>query len=163
MGFTRLVQLAEMPFEKIEGTPLGVLALRALKAERLGELLGSEVWDEALLSRLPKRALEQLFVYIYSCGNFHNKAFERKAREVSSPEIRTTAMTFAQRLHQEGRQEGQILTSQKDILEVLEVRFHDVPAGLREEIEAIKDTDRLSHLLRAAISCADLEVFSREL
>ncbi len=163
----RLVQLAEMPFEKIEGTPWGVLVLRALKAERLGELLGPQVWNEALLSQLPREALELLLFYIYSSGDFDNETFSRKVREVSSPEIRTTAMTFAQRLHQEGhqegRQEGQIQTRRQDILEALEVRFHDVPPGLREEIAAIDDTARLSHLLRAAIRCIDLEAFSREL
>ncbi len=179
----RLVQLAEMPFEQIEGTPWGVLVLRALKAERLGELLGSEVWDEALLSRLPMEGFELLLFYIYACGDFDNEAFANKVRAVSSPEIRTTAMTFAQRLHQEGRQEGhhegrqegrregfregrqegQIQAGQQGILEVLEIRFQHVPPGLREEIEAIDDTARLSQLHRAAIRCADLEAFSREL
>ncbi len=152
-----------MPFEQIEGTPWGVLVLRALKAERLGELLGPEVWDEALLSRLPREALELLFFYIYSCGDFDNVTFGHKVRTVSSPEIRTTAMTFAQRLHQEGHHEGRQEGRREDILEVLEIRFHDVPAGLREEIEAINDTARLSHLLRVSIRCADLEAFSQEL
>jgi hypothetical protein len=38
-----------------------------------------------------------------------------------------------------------------------------VPEGLREEIEAIIDTKKLTHLHRAAITSADLESFAVEL
>ena len=37
-----------MPFEKIFGTPMGVLTLRALKAEKISALLDDAVWDEIL-------------------------------------------------------------------------------------------------------------------
>jgi hypothetical protein len=38
-----------------------------------------------------------------------------------------------------------------------------VPEGLREEIELIGDPVKLTNLLRAAILCADIESFAREL
>jgi predicted transposase YdaD len=64
---------------------------------------------------------------------------------------------------QEGRQEGLISSKQQDILEALEIRFQRVPEGLREEIQAISDTKKLSLLLRAAITSVDLEAFAAEL
>lgn len=45
----QLVQLAELPFEKIVGTPAGILVLRTLKAEQLEQLLGAVVWDESII------------------------------------------------------------------------------------------------------------------
>jgi predicted transposase YdaD len=65
--------------------------------------------------------------------------------------------------HQEGRQEGLIFSQQQAILEALEIRFQRVPDGLREEIESIADSKKLTHLLRAAITSADLESFAAEL
>jgi predicted transposase YdaD len=49
----QLVELFRMPFEKILGTPMGILTLRALKAEKLQALLDDLVWDESLLIQLP--------------------------------------------------------------------------------------------------------------
>ena len=76
-------------------------------------------------------------------------------------------MSTADILRQEGRQEGelrgQIIARQQDVVEALEIRFDRVPEGLREEIERIVDSARLHALLRAAIRCADLESFAKEL
>jgi hypothetical protein len=83
-------------------------------------------------------------------------------------------MSLAEQFRQEGReetrslaekfrQEGLIFSKQQDILEALEIRFQRVPEGLREEIETIIDTKKLTHLLRAAITSADIESFAVEL
>jgi predicted transposase YdaD len=64
---------------------------------------------------------------------------------------------------QEGHQEGLIFSKQQDILEALEIRFERVPEGLREEIESISDSKKLTHLHRTAITSADLESFAAEL
>ena len=48
-------------------------------------------------------------------------------------------------------------------LEALEIGFDRVPDGLREEIGFFVDSSRLHALLRAAIRCADLESFAKEL
>ena len=66
-------------------------------------------------------------------------------------------------LGQEDREEGLIFSKQQDILEAFEIRFQRVPEGLREEIEAISDSNKLSGLLRAAITSAELESFAGEL
>jgi predicted transposase YdaD len=84
-------------------------------------------------------------------------------------------MTLAEQFRQEGREEGLqtglntgrkeglVLTKQQDILEALQIRFDRVPDGLREEIESLGDAEKLTHLHRAAIRCADLESFAAEL
>ena len=72
-------------------------------------------------------------------------------------------MSIADILRQEGRQEGQLLSRQQDVIEALEIRFDQVPDGLREEIGHIVDSARLHVLHRAAIRCADLESFAKDL
>ena len=72
-------------------------------------------------------------------------------------------MSLAEQFRQEGRKEGLIFSKQQDILEALENRFQQVPDGLREEIESIIDTKKLTHLHRAAITSADIESFAAEL
>ena len=61
-----LIELSKIPFDKILGTPAGILTLRALKAEKLGELLGTAVWDEVLLVELSADAFERLMRYIFN-------------------------------------------------------------------------------------------------
>ncbi|MCX6961821.1 MAG: hypothetical protein NTZ08_05160 [Verrucomicrobia bacterium] len=72
-------------------------------------------------------------------------------------------MSLAEQFRQEGREEGLIFSQQQAILEALEIRFQRVPEGLREEIETIIDTKKLTHLHRAAITSADIESFAVEL
>jgi len=54
----RLVQLSEIPFDAIRGTPAGIMVLRVMKAERTNELLGDPVWDEPLMVQLPPAIFE---------------------------------------------------------------------------------------------------------
>jgi hypothetical protein len=72
-------------------------------------------------------------------------------------------MTLAQKLHQQGRQEGRLQTLRDNVIEALEIRFDAVPVGLREEIEAIADEAKLHQLHRTAIQCATLESFTAAL
>ena len=162
----QLVELFRMPFEKIFGTPMGILTLRALKAEKLQALLDDAVWDESLLIQLPSASFEMLMRYILD-RDLDKPAFRRKLEKLRNPKLSKNAMSLAEQFRQEGRQEGHqeglIFSKQQDILEALEIRFQRVPGGLREEIEAIIDTKKLTHLLRAAITSADLESFAAEL
>jgi hypothetical protein len=50
----RLLQLAEMADEDIHGTPEGILTLRSLKAEPVGELLRIEGWDRDPLTAVSR-------------------------------------------------------------------------------------------------------------
>lgn len=158
----RLIQLANMEFETIRGTPAGILTLRVMKAERLKKLLEDLVWDESLFLRVPREIIEMLIRYILD-ADVDKAAFDRRVKSVTNPEIQNTAMTLAQQYRQEGRQEGQILAQQRAVIEALEIRFERVPEGLCEEIARIADPLRLPALLRAAIQAASLEDFSRSL
>jgi predicted transposase/invertase (TIGR01784 family) len=158
----QLVELYRMPFDKILGTPMGILTLRALKAEKLQALLDDPVWDETLLIQLPSASFEMLMRYILD-RDLDKPAFRRKLKTLRNPKLSKNAMSLAEQFRQEGRQEGLIFSKQQAILEALEIRFQRVPEGLREEIEAITDSKKLTHLHRAAITSTDLESFAAEL
>jgi predicted transposase/invertase (TIGR01784 family) len=158
----QLVELFRMPFEKILGTPMGILTLRALKAEKLQALLDDPVWDETLLIQLPSASFEMLMRYILD-RDLDKPAFRRKLQTLRNPSLSKNAMSLAEQFRQEGRQEGLVFSQQQAILEALEIRFQRVPEGLRQEIEAITDSKKLTHLHRAAITSADLESFAAEL
>jgi predicted transposase/invertase (TIGR01784 family) len=166
----QLVELYRMPFEKILGTPMGILTLRALKAEKLQALLEDPVWDESLLIQLPAASFEMLMRYILD-RDLDKPAFRRKLKTLRNPKLSKNAMSLAEQFRQEGirkgrqqgRQEGLVFSKQQDILEALEIRFNRVPEGLREEIELIADTAKLQTLHRAAIRSATLEEFSQVL
>ena len=178
----QLVELFRMPFEKILGTPMGILTLRALKAEKISALLDDAVWDELLMVQLQPEEFERLLRYIFDRG-IDKPDFRRKLKTITDPKLIEKAMSLAEQLReegrqeghqkgrqeghqkgrQEGRQEGLIRANQAAILEALEVRFERVPGGLREEIQSVSDLTKLQSLHRAAIRCADIESFAREL
>ena len=159
----RLVELYRIPFDKILGTPMGILTLRALKAERIGELLDDIVWDEALMVQLPPFAIEMLLRYILR-ADIDKDQFLNKIKNITNQSIQSSAMTLEQQFRQEGRQEGrqeeQIFSKQQAVIEVLETRFEQVPEGLREAIENINDLPKLTQLLACAARSPDLEAFA---
>lgn len=169
-----LLQLGEIPYEAIAGTPAGILALRVLKAERTGDLLGDAVWDEALLSQVARGVFERVLRYLMG-GGIDKDSFRRRLEKVTEPRIRNAAMTLAEQFVKEGIAKGIAkgietgietgIESGKrdDILEVLEIRFGEIPANLREQIERSSGVERLSHLHRTSVLAASLEEFSRAL
>lgn len=147
-----------MAFDAIPGTASGVFVLRTMKAERLGQLLGDAVWDENLILRVPRELFLIVLRYILS-GEIDKEVFKNKLSEISDPEIRADAMTLAQQFRQEGRQE--IL--QANIREALEIRFENVPRGLRDAIVLVTDDSKLREMHRTAIRCASLDDFAASL
>ena len=160
----RLIQLAEIPFDAIRGTPAGIMVLRVMKAERIRALLDPPVWDEAMMLRLHGTVLEALLAFMMN-ADVDSDAIERNIQSIQASQLKENAMTYAQKLHQQGelkgRQEGRMQALRDSVLEALEIRFATVPEGLCEEIEAIADEARLQGLLRAAIQCPDLEAFAK--
>jgi len=173
-----LLQLAEIPYEAIAGTPAGILVLRTLKAERRGELLGDAVWDEPLMAKAGRELFERVLRYLMG-GGVDKEAFRRRLKKVVEPEISTAAMTLAQQFIQEGLEEGIEQGIERgieqgiekgieaghraDILEILRLRFGDVPEGLGEAVEGTSGAERLRALLRAAILASSLEEFAASL
>lgn len=102
----RLVELAGLRFEEIAGTPLGILTLRVLKAERTGDLMGEAVWDEALLRKLEQTHLPRILHYIFGLADLDTTTIEQKIRTLKTIAIRKTAMTVAEQYIQKGRVEG---------------------------------------------------------
>jgi len=165
-----LIELSRIPFDKILGTPAGILTLRALKAEKLGELLGTAVWDELLLVELSAEAFERLMRYIFN-ADIDKPAFSAKLEKITHQSLNQKAMTLAEQFRQEGRQEGQqegrqegiVISKQQDIIEALEIRFDYLPEGMKEEIQSIREMAKLSLLHRAAIRCSNIESFAGNL
>ena len=162
----RLLQLVDLPYEDIHGTPEGILALRSLKAAPLGELFHDLVWDRAVITGVSREAVERFFHYVLN-ANVDTAVFRAKVEQQGSKSLTELAMTLADRFRQEGRQEGRmegrqegVTSLQKALFEVLDIRFGLVPEGLTETLLAICDLDRLKTLHRTALTCPDLESFA---
>ena len=98
----QLVDLYRMPFEKILGIPMGILTLRALKAEKLQTLLDDTVWDESLLIHLPSASFEMPMRYILD-RDLDKPAFRRRPQILRNPKLSKNAMSLAEQFRQEGR------------------------------------------------------------
>jgi predicted transposase YdaD len=170
----RLLELVDLPYEDIRGTPEGILTLRSLKAEPLGELLHSLVWDRAIIAGVSREAVERFFRYLLD-ANVDRRGFDERVTLQHSENLTELAMTLADSIREEGlqkglqkgRQEGRmegllegIASLHRALLEVLEVRFGPVPAGLAETLSAVSDLEKLKALHRAALTCPDLESFA---
>jgi predicted transposase/invertase (TIGR01784 family) len=165
----RLLQLAEMPFESIRGTPAGILILRTMKAERLARLLDAAVWDESLLAQIPRETFELLLRYILA-ADIDKDSFESKIKSIGDAKTRLSAMTLAQQYRQEGLEKGleKGLVKglekgrQEDVIEALQIRFGQLPESAKEAVVAVTGEVELRRLLRAAIQVESLETFLRE-
>jgi hypothetical protein len=163
----RLLQLVDLSYEDIRGTPEGILTLRSLKAEPLGELLHGLVWDRAVITGVSREGVERFFRYVLN-ANVDKEAFKAKVADQRSQNLTQLAMTLAERLrqegrqegHQEGRQEGEVHSRRQALVDVLEARFGEVPAGLVETLSAVSELHRLETLLKTAAVCPDLETFA---
>jgi hypothetical protein len=95
----------------------------------------------------------------------HDKLFKLGFSDpaTAAPDLRNTAMTLAQKLRQEGHQEGRSSALQDSILDALDLRHRSVPEGLVEVIRRISEEERLHALLRHALRCDSIEDFTRNL
>jgi hypothetical protein len=60
---------------------------------------------------------------------------------------------------EEGRQEGSLQTVKENLLEILQVRFEEVPTEYSQRLQNIDDVDFLKQLLRQAITVNSLAEF----
>ncbi len=158
----QLVQLRELGFGEIGGTPGGILTLRALKASSSGDLLSESVWDEQLMTRLSPEALQRLLRYIYS-GEVDKADFRRKVQRVRDFTLHQTTMTLEQQFREEGKLEGKLEGKREALLTALESRFGALPEGLKEEVQKSTAGASLDRLFLEALGCASLEEFSRSM
>ena len=134
------------------------MILRTLKAERSGDLLADPVWDESLLDRLPRLIFEMLLSYILR-ADIDKDDFDNKIKLFQKADIRTTAMSLAEQL----RQEGHLAGRQEAVLSNLQIRFGPMPHGLVEAMRQIADLARLESLQRVSFTCASIEEFAAAL
>ncbi|WP_199303010.1 transposase [Oscillatoria sp. FACHB-1406] len=87
------------------------------------------------------------------------KEMESLEKEREMPYITSVERFGIEKGRQEGLQEGQITKGQRDILRILEVRFEEIPAQLRERVGAVKDLEVLEMLLVQAVTTQSLDVF----
>ena len=114
------------------------------------------------MTQLPRETLELLIRYMLR-AEIDKDAFDRRVSAITHRELQTTTMTLADQLRDEGLQKGLQGGLQEAILEALEIRFGQIPEGLRERVAAGHDLPRLRSLHKAAIKAATLEEFSRSL
>ncbi|MFW6360013.1 MAG: transposase [Chroococcales cyanobacterium] len=62
---------------------------------------------------------------------------------------------------EEGRKEGQLQKGRENILEILQIRFGNVPESLGEAINQIEDESILNNLLREAVTISSLTEFEQ--
>ncbi len=158
----QLVQLSEMPYEAIRGTPAGILLMRVMKAERCNQLLDDAVWDESLMSQIPEGIFEMVIRYLLN-AEIDSEGFESRLRMVSHSNLKESAMTLAQQLTQKGidrgRQEGRQEGLQEAILETLSIRFGATPRQISEKVRQVYEEERLRGLHQASLRVKTLDEF----
>jgi len=75
-----------------------------VKADVSGELLGEDVWDDALLEKVSRNAFELVLRYLLS-RDIDMTTFRRKVETIQQDEVRKTTMTLAEQIREEGRQQ----------------------------------------------------------
>jgi hypothetical protein len=68
-----------------------------------------------------------------------------------------------QQLYEMGERNGELNTTRKAVIEVLEERFGIVPSKMIDEVRAIARYELLDSLFRQAIRCADMNSFQEML
>src|SRR3954451_15241135 len=87
---------------------MGGMTLRVLKAEQIGALLSSAVWDEPLLNRLSMEDRGMVYRYMALAADVDTESFKAKIRQLRDNQTREHAMSVAERLIQEGMEQGLI-------------------------------------------------------
>jgi predicted transposase/invertase (TIGR01784 family) len=138
-----LFQLAEHSFESMPGTPAGILILRVMKAERLDQLLDDSVWDETLIKQISLELFQILLRYILA-ADIDKDAFKSRLQLIKDPQTKSSAMTLAYQLRQEGRQEGRHEGEVGLVIRLLRRKFPDVAIQVVPILERLDEEQLLS-------------------
>ena len=157
-----LLELVRIPYEKLAGTPEGILTLRALKVEPMDELLSDALWEETLLFAISDSALERMLRYVLN-ADLNVSLLKERIKTIRSKPLQTRTMTLADQLRQEGLSEGQLRAFRIAVSRALEIRHGSCPEGIREALDAIEDPKRLEQLHESAIRSESLEAFAQKL
>jgi len=162
----RLMELFRTGYREFQGTEEGVLALRVLKAEPVGELLSAPVWELAKWVKPSRDALNRLMRYI-AARNKDRETLMRHIEQLKEPRLEEAFMTVAEQYRAEGREEGHTAGSlgaqRRAVLRALEIRHGSVPPDLAARANALESGETLDELLEAAIRSRSLSEFERQL
>jgi len=170
----QLLELVRMRYEDIGGTPKGILALRALKAEPMDELLSDPVWEKSILSVLSEGALERVMRHLYD-GNVSREEFAERIRRLHAEPLESTIMTLADQFRaeglqtglsqgrNEGRSEGQLQAMRSAILRTLELKHGPLPQSIAHTLASTIDEVSLLRLLDRAVLSSSLTQFAQDL
>jgi len=107
----------------------------------------------------------RLLSWMMMLPNTEYLIYKKKVITYEKEKLMHTAPLLDFEIHamKEGREEGRQEQSQKMILELLELRFGEVPKGLAEVVRTISKEKELTDLFKTAATCADMETFTAEL
>ena len=100
-----MIELFRTGYEELRGTPEGILALRVLKADAVGELLSEPVWKVEEWRKLSGAALYRVMRYIAS-RNRDREALWHQIEQLKEPRLEEAYMTITEQYWAEGRAAG---------------------------------------------------------
>ena len=185
-----VLDLFNTPYQDLHGTPDGVLALRALKAKPLGDLLSDDVWDSSVLEHVSTDALTSFLLYTLDAEDDPDAVLHR-THQFHSNAMHTARMSAAQKLIEQGRSEGireGIIEGKREgilegkraglregkregerggitasLLQNLQIRFGPIPDSIHSQLSSITSLERLMNLLSLSIQCRSLDAFRESL
>ena len=107
-------------------------------------------WFLDWIMALPNAAQQRFDNFVYQYEEEHNVRF-----------ITSIERTALAKGHQQGVQQGFLQKSREDVVAVLTARFKRVSKSLREKIEALSDTSRLSKLHKEAVLVDSVKAFEQ--
>lgn len=132
----KLVELINLPFDQVLGTPLGILTMRTLKAYSIQQLLSDPVWDEEKMSQVPEGSLHMILHYILYAQEVDRTTFQDRLKRIQHPQVQHKTMTIAEYLKQEGREEGRIQSQQTTLQNLLAHKFGELDFHVIERIQS---------------------------
>jgi hypothetical protein len=161
-----VVDLSKIPPEKIRGNPVTKASLLALKyggegtiTEHLSDIF--ENYRSLPLNDELRENVQNIVEYAHSNNNNLNISQVENALENVFPESEIKIMTnvMLKDIRAEGKAEGEA----KIILRTLTRRLGHVPESVREQLDEIKDIERLDQLADVALDCQSLDEFEKQL
>jgi hypothetical protein len=154
--------------------PFAFLVMAHIKTKATtGQAEERETWKWSLVQSLYERGytendiiqLFRLFDWMMTLPESLQQSFDTKLKAYQEERQMPILSNIERRAMEAGRQEGilegSLETARAAVLDVLTVRFEQVPSNLSERINKITDISQLRQLLQQAISISSLTEFEQ--